>query len=322
MPRYTFKDFDLNQDVISQTDIPLAYQWGLTNVGTGSDDSGDKWVDTSMSSYITHCVADTTNTAAVSGSGGTILDGDLTSKSVFTFIGTNYFNMTTPASGFSWSEGTGVTAAYVVMINDNLVLDKIKAGTFRITLSGNLNASANREFILNEVTGDTYPESTTIRYADSEGALSSTNVGMAFLNDGMFVFLKSGSEGTVSGLLSAVFDGSITQTNLPTFFNAAGAGTCQAASGNSAEYENSFIYFCRGYNAEFNYSLNDTWGISASPFVGTRRIRTEFQDHPKTYATGVGLYNTAGQLLAVGKLNTPRLKDPYNESLIKVKVII
>ena len=62
--------------------------------------------------------------------------------------------------------------------------------------------------------------------------------------------------------------------------------------------------------------------MTASSYVGTRRLRDAFSVNPKTYITGVGLYDESGNCLAVGKVNVPRLKDKYNRSLFKVKIIL
>ena len=42
--------------------------------------------------------------------------------------------------------------------------------------------------------------------------------------------------------------------------------------------------------------------------------------NPTTYITGVGLYNTVGELVAVAKLSSPIKKNFAAESTIKVKL--
>ena len=43
-------------------------------------------------------------------------------------------------------------------------------------------------------------------------------------------------------------------------------------------------------------------------------------DNPTTYITTVGMYNDAGDLLAVAKLSQPITKDFTKEALIRVKL--
>ena len=42
--------------------------------------------------------------------------------------------------------------------------------------------------------------------------------------------------------------------------------------------------------------------------------------NPTTFITGVGLYNSAGQLLAIAKLSSPLKKNFASEATIKVKL--
>jgi len=226
------------------------------------------------------------------------------------------------------------------MLDKDLVLDKIKSDTFGITLTGQQSSpcSASYNFVLNNTTTTYYPDYTTIRYADSHGALSSTNVGMAFLNEGIFCFLGKGDESGASGLLTQLFGDvatPLTNSTLKTAFTSGGAGVIQSLSANSVEYQDSLIYFCRAYNNEFNHSLNSTFGVTAT-IQGTKIgyvMRDEFINDnesnatttvysPKVYITGVGLYDDAGNLLATAKLNAPRLKDFYSEALFKVKITL
>lgn len=328
MARYSYKNFDLDNDVFYQIDQPVQYRWSFTSAGVGSDDSGNKWVDATMSSYVVHAVASGGDSTAVKDCFGGTLNGNITSQDLYYAIGTKYFGMTDITQGFSWSEGTNVKKMYVVMLDKDLILDKIKAGTFKITLTGGVAASfsGSYSFVLNTVADDDYPHSTTIRYDSSHGALSSTNVGMALLDDGIFCFLTKGNEAGSSGLLTQLFDANagtpLTQSNLREAFTSGGKGTIQSLTGNSVEYQSSSIFFCRAYNKEFNYSLNPTFGTSASTYVGTYRLRNEFRENPTTFITGIGLYNNGGDLLATAKLNVPRKKDPYSEALFRVKIII
>lgn len=74
-------------------------------------------------------------------------------------------------------------------------------------------------------------------------------------------------------------------------------------------------YFVRVHNKEFNYSNNPTFRLPNG-----RLIEESFEDNPKVYITTVGLYNNENELLAVGKVSQPILKDFSKELLIKIRL--
>ena len=74
-------------------------------------------------------------------------------------------------------------------------------------------------------------------------------------------------------------------------------------------------FFTRVKNAEFNYTANPTI-IDANGNL----LYTQLIYNPQTYITTVGMYNNAGDLLAVAKLNKPLVKDFTKELLLRVKL--
>ncbi len=78
---------------------------------------------------------------------------------------------------------------------------------------------------------------------------------------------------------------------------------------------NSKIYFCRVPHNKFNYSANPTY-VSGSKI----RVKNVASDNPVSYITTVGLYSSAGELLAVAKLSEPLRKDPTNDMTIRVRL--
>ena len=75
-------------------------------------------------------------------------------------------------------------------------------------------------------------------------------------------------------------------------------------------------YFCRIKAGEFNFTSNPTF-VSG----GLNKLRhTSMHGNPTTFITGVGLYNSAGQLLATAKLSSPLKKNFASEATIKVKL--
>ena len=75
-------------------------------------------------------------------------------------------------------------------------------------------------------------------------------------------------------------------------------------------------YFCRIKAEEYNFSANPTF-VSGSK----NKIRAaDMHGNPQTFITGVGLYNSSGQLLAIAKLSSPLKKNFASEATIKVKL--
>lgn len=84
----------------------------------------------------------------------------------------------------------------------------------------------------------------------------------------------------------------------------------------SGEKVKSTHFFVRVRNQEYNFTNNPTFVTGSEGDLA----QPTFIGDPTTYITGVGLYNDAKELLAVGKLNKA-IKKKFNlEALIKVKL--
>lgn len=78
---------------------------------------------------------------------------------------------------------------------------------------------------------------------------------------------------------------------------------------------NSTVYFCRVNHNEFNYSSNPTY-LSGSRI----RVKSNSFDPPVSYITGIGLYDKAGELLAVAKLSEPIRKSTDVDLTLRVRL--
>ena len=99
-------------------------------------------------------------------------------------------------------------------------------------------------------------------------------------------------------------------------FNFLSGSNAQYFAARREEVITSQHYFCRVPNKEFNFSSNPTFATASD---GSFTQPTFFKN-PKTFITQVGLYNDAGELLAVAKLSKPLLKSYSREAIIKVKL--
>lgn len=89
----------------------------------------------------------------------------------------------------------------------------------------------------------------------------------------------------------------------------------QAFSLNSQETISSNYVFVRIKNAEYNYTSNPTFISGSGNLLFPSLINS-----PQTFITTVGLYNQNSELLAVGKMSRPLVKDFTKEALIRVKL--
>ena len=75
-------------------------------------------------------------------------------------------------------------------------------------------------------------------------------------------------------------------------------------------------YLCRAGASNFNYTNNTSY-TSGSTYEWT--VPT-WQDDPHTYISRVGLYDSAQNLVAVGTLSTPLLKNKFTELIFKLRL--
>ena len=83
----------------------------------------------------------------------------------------------------------------------------------------------------------------------------------------------------------------------------------------SEEKVSSTFYFARARNYEFNYTTNPSFVDKNGNILINSMI-----DNPTSYITTVGMYNDAGDLLAVAKLSQPITKDFTKEALVRIKL--
>jgi hypothetical protein len=226
---------------------------------------------------------------------------------------------------------------YIINIQRARLKETLDPGNWVLTLSGNsgsftfiddsgqtLGASFGKTgAVFNVVSGSlTGVSGSTIATYTSSNAqgfgLVYPELGIIVLNPdaisktiGMF----SGSYAISSSVAFAPFTGSgVTAYNQAGLLNAIkGGGDFQARS---AETISSTHYFVRLRNKEFNYSNNPTF------FDDTNGVlrNADFIQNPVVYATTIGLYSSANELLAVAKTSQPIQKSFDTELLLRVRL--
>jgi hypothetical protein len=220
-------------------------------------------------------------------------------------------------------------SVYILSVNRSRYKEKLKPGTFNITLTSGSNTI--------KLT-DNSADLTTISYTDSgrvydivSGSNGSAFTGLTttgftpnsgsygkFLPDvGVIIFNGEALKAPVGGGgVAAILNeasNSATPSNLDLFYSMLRQGG--SFSVRSEETISSNFVFIRVRNSEFNYSTNP------SNITGSGELRHDVMiNNPQTYITTVGLYNDNNDLLGVAKLSKPLLKDFTKEALVRIKL--
>ena len=135
--------------------------------------------------------------------------------------------------------------------------------------------------------------------------------------------LSDRSGGTTSGLGPATFypdllvSASIDDIIDHIGFTRFSSGSLTAMAFQNQTKINSSIYFCRASANEFNSSNNPTY-LDANNVSVT--VQDAENDKPFTYITTVALADTAGEVVAIAKLNRPIEKNDESELTIRVRL--
>lgn len=231
--------------------------------------------------------------------------------------------------------------------------DKMKRETFviKITPSASIPATNGNIYMNGTNVSKLYTDanSTTNKLFEVGGEVSTivdsanTNnaVGMLFLDKGILVLDISRSM-DYAGPLSGVLDNATVASGLLAFsgsmsdllasgsmddvidhlafcrFSGSSGGETSIAFQNQTNI-NSTLYFCRLNADEFNYSSNPSFTDATNRITVIDEGQEETQQS-FTFITSVGLYNSEGQCLAVGKINRPVFKDSSRDTTIKLRL--
>ena len=238
---------------------------------------------------------------------------------------------------------------YVIHFDRDSLKDRLDPGNFQITLSPIVsnsnqlyntgsnfyfNTSSTQIFTLIDDSFDnddriTYTEDIKDYYYLVSGSLQDGINDTIDANAWGVVFPKKGFiilDGVVLDQ-SCSFNtvtASIQGDNIKKLFYAISGSTCtNNARSNygswfvrSSEYTLVETYFCRVKSGEMSYSSNPTY-VSGS----NRELKFySFRENPVSVITTIGLYNDKRELLAIGKLKKPLIKNNYDEVIFQVRV--
>lgn len=286
----------------------------------------------------------------INGSGSRYVENEenlLPSKTIFRKYLVECFGRNT--GKFTFKNNKNGDYFYVIQIDRDLFKDRLDAGNFELCLAP-LSSSANQlyntgsNFSLNRSSSVFFTlidESNDTRevITNQEGIQDYYYITSGSLRDGVYgepeddawgvVFPKMGLivlDGVVLdqscsfNTVTASIDGdnirklfvSISGSATPTLFRTQ-TGSFFARSVEECLVE---TYFCRAYYNEFNYSNNYTYTTGSLGEVKNLMFKKE----PNSYITSIGLYNRNNDLVAIGKLPQPLLKNEGTEYVFQVKV--
>ena len=255
-----------------------------------------------------------------------------------------FYNFTEPTAaqlrdevGFSINSITQ-SDAYFIVAERLQMKDRLNPGTWTITLSGSTTAGVAKELKLTDDSKTTNPITPGSPFGDvysiysgSAGTVESTGTqyGKFYPDAGLFVlsanevssslpgddgFIQSGSSHTGGG--TGLAPDTRVNTAADNAWKIARAMELGSVTLRSEEQQYIYDYFCRAKASEYNLSENVTFW-SGSDY----QIRhSDMVTNPQTYISEVGLYDTAGDLVAIGRLSSPINKNFSSEAIVKVRL--
>ena len=250
------------------------------------------------------------------------------------------FIISSPASGGAVASGKDHDI-YVLVGKRTRFKDRINKKNWTIALSGSNDAGTGSDILHLTDDSDSVTATATVggpRYNIVSGSQGSVHTAATTRTFGWF-YPDMGVAVLSAAELSASIGGVTPTAGAVEFDNSADKGfaingandtdeknalrfiNCLQPTGaylkfRSEEDQVSVSWFCRARANDFNFSNNPTF-VSGS----YNEIKnSDMWGNPNSYITGVGLYSSGVQLVAIGKLSTPLKKNFSSEATIKVKL--
>jgi len=230
-----------------------------------------------------------------------------------------------------------MTSVFLINLSRLITKDQIKKGSFTMKLATGswVDATTAGEIItLTDTSASADSGTATVMGGDygllyQQGPIKEPTVyGLVFYQAGVVVLTASLFQNDLDDTLQKDFSDqlgdlsqnqktvreALTGSTISASCNALRHRICDISFNNTTEI-NSNIYFCRVPWNRFNYSTNPTY-VSGAQI----QVKNLASDTPISYVTTIGLYNSAGELLATAKLSEPLRKDPTNELTLRVRL--
>ena len=227
--------------------------------------------------------------------------------------------------------------AYFLVAERLQMKDRLNPGTWTLTLSGSTTGGAAQKLHLTDNSkvanagAAPFGEKYDIISGSAGVQVGATTYGAFYPDAGIMVLgasqLSSSLPGTpayktIQNVVPATFQGNGLCPDLRVTADADNAHklatAIQKGSVTLRSEEKQFIYdyFCRAKANEFNYSQNLTFWSGSQYDIR----HSDMINNPQVYITEVGLYDEAGELMAIGRLSSALEKNFSSEAIIKVRL--
>ncbi len=238
--------------------------------------------------------------------------------------------------GFLIAETTA-SDAYFIVAERLQMKDRLNPGTFTLSLSGSNTAGTAQTLHLTDnsklanASAAPFGERYDIISGSAGTQVGSQKYGFFYPDAGIFVLgatqVSASLPGTAAYKTAAVGIPAETQgsgltpdlrvvdavDNAHKLVTAISKGSVTLRS---EERQYIYDYFCRAKANEFNYSQNLTFWSGSQYDIR----HTDMINNPQVYITEVGLYDEAGDLMAIGRLSSALEKNFSSEAIVKVRL--
>ena len=238
--------------------------------------------------------------------------------------------------GFLIAETTA-SDAYFIVAERLQMKDRLNPGTFTLSLSGSNTAGVAQTLHLTDnsklanASAAPFGERYDIISGSAGSQVGSQKYGYFYPDAGIFVLgatqVSASLPGTAAYKTAAVGVPAVTQgsgltpdlrvvdavDNAHKLVTALSKGSVTLRS---EERQYIYDYFCRAKANEFNYSQNLTFWSGSQYDIR----HSDMINNPQVYITEVGLYDEAGDLMAIGRLSSALEKNFSSEAIVKVRL--
>ena len=227
--------------------------------------------------------------------------------------------------------------AYFIVAERLQMKDRLNPGTWTLAFSGSTTAGAGTTLNLtddskvNNASAAPFGERYSIQVGSAGTITDTTEHGHFYPDAGIFVLsanqMSSSLPGTsayqvLQNVVPATYQGNGFSPDRRVTADADNAHKVVTALSKgsvtlrSEEKQYIYDYFCRAKANEFNYSQNLTFWSGSQYDIR----HSDMINNPQVYITEVGLYDEAGELMAIGRLSSALEKNFSSEAIIKVRL--
>ena len=227
--------------------------------------------------------------------------------------------------------------AYFIVAERLQMKDRLNPGTFTLSFSGSTSAGVGTTVSLTDNSKNSnasaapFGERYSIQVGSAGVITDTTEHGLFYPDAGIFVLSATQMSASLPGVPGQVAVGPIIPARSAGSGLAPDLRVADAADNahklaaalqqgtvtlRSEEKQYIYDYFCRAKANEFNYSQNLTFWSGSQYDIR----HSDMINNPQVYITEVGLFDEAGELMAIGRLSSALEKNFSSEAIVKVRL--